>query len=127
MSLHQSFVHSIITGGPVMHKGHVAEFPSQDGAGFLDFAKNLYGKAKSFFQNKVVPFFDRHKATVLNKLSEAGKNALKIGLKTEGSLKDRLRAVGNNLKNTALSEVAQGKKALLNRLERDPAETIITV
>lgn len=131
MSLHQSLVHSIITGGPVNHAGYEAEFVPQDGSGFLDFAKNLYGKAKSFVTNKVIPFFNKHKATVLNKIGDAAKNAFRIGLKSEGSLKDRLKAAGNSIKNDTLQELSNAKKGILNRLERERManmpETIITV
>ena len=95
MSVHSAYVESLLNGGgPVKIGGNVLHF--QHGAGFGDWVKGVWGKAKNFVANKVVPqitgLWDKHKGAVFDAAKDVGKSALKTGYNTKGSLKDQLKA-----------------------------------
>ena len=105
MSIHEAYVKSMLQGGSLVKTKHgVMKF---EGAGFGDWARSLWGKAKNFI-HRITP-------TVMD---EGKKVLLKAGdkfINEEGKLKDKLKAGFQSVKN----DIVDNRKEIGNHLLRE--------
>lgn len=117
--LHESYVKSLLTGGSVVRMKHhgMVRF---EGAGFGDWAKSMWGKAKSFFTHRIKPVLMDEGKKLLPLVVDASKqivsNAINSGLDHDGNIKERVRASLQRANSDASLHKTRLKEGVLERL-----------
>jgi len=100
MSLHEAYVKSMMSGGALVKTKHGTMRFHQEGAGFGDWAKSMWGKAKAFV-HRITPTL----------MEEGKKSLIKAGEKMidqDGKLKDKLKAGFHSVK----ADIVDNRKAI---------------
>ena len=107
MSIHEAYVKSMLNGGALVRTKHgMMKF---EGAGFGDWAKSLWGKAKAFVHRITPTVLDEGKKVLIT----AGHKFMN----EEGQLKDKLKAGFNSVKKDVLDNKKEIGNHLLNELK----------